>query len=81
MQSRRSTLHGDFRPRIRACPGYNFSGSAQEARYRWTPETVGEAVRDRADAIYTRTKMPEQTIGFAEDRDRAGCSFHSKATK
>jgi cytochrome c len=62
------TLHGIFGRRIASLQGYRYSSALREMDIVWTPETVS-ALFEVGPATYTPgTKMPEQTIGDAEDR-------------
>ena len=74
------TLHGMFGRRIATLPGYNFSPALKKLDIVWTPETVAKLF-EIGPATYTPgTKMPEQTIGSAADRE-ALVKFLEKATK
>ena len=74
------TLSGIFGRRIATLPGYNFSPALKKLDIVWTPETVSKLF-EIGPAHYTPgTKMPEQTIGSAEDR-KALVEFLAKATK
>lgn len=73
------TLAGVFGRRIATLPGYNFSPALKKLDIVWTPETVSKLF-EIGPAHYTPgTKMPEQTIGSAEDR-KALVDFLAKAT-
>ena len=73
------TLAGIFGRRIATLPGYNFSPALKKLDIVWTPETVAKLF-EVGPAIYTPgTKMPEQTIGSADDR-AALVRFLAKAT-
>ena len=74
------TLHGIFGRRIATLPGYNFSEPLKKMSIVWTPETVSKLFEVGPMAYTPGTKMPEQTIGSAEDRD-ALVRFLEKATK
>ena len=74
------TLHGVFGRRIAALPGYNFSPALKQLDIVWTPETVSKLFEIGPMAYTPGTKMPEQTIGSAEDRN-ALMDFLAKATK
>ena len=53
---------------IASVPGYNYSAALRDMDIVWTPETVSKLF-ELGPATYTPgTKMPEQTIGSAEDR-------------
>jgi cytochrome c len=74
------TLAGIFGRKIATLPGYNFSEALKKLDIIWTPETVAKLF-EVGPAQYTPgTKMPEQTIGNAEDR-QALVRFLEKATK
>ena len=73
------TLAGIFGRRIASLPGYNFSPALKQLDITWTPETVARLF-EVGPATYTPgTKMPEQTIGSADDR-QALVRFLEKAT-
>ena len=62
------TLAGLFGRRIASLPGYRYSEALTRMDIVWTPETVARLF-EVGPARYTPgTKMPEQTIGSAEDR-------------
>ena len=62
------TLHGIFGRRIASVPGYRYSPALRGMDIVWTPETVSKLF-ELGPATYTPgTRMPEQTIGGAEDR-------------
>lgn len=62
------TLAGIFGRRIATLPGYNFSPALKKLDIVWSPETVSKLF-EIGPAHYTPgTKMPEQTIGSAEER-------------
>ncbi len=63
------TLHGIFGRRIATAPGYNFSPSLKSLDIVWTAETIARLF-EVGPARYTPgTKMPEQVITRAEDRE------------
>jgi len=73
------TLWHIFGRRIATLAGYNFSPALKELDIVWTPETVSKLF-EIGPAHYTPgTKMPEQTIGSAEER-KALVKFLQKAT-
>ncbi|BAU91741.1 cytochrome c, class I [Methylorubrum populi] len=73
------TLAGIFGRRIAAVPGYRYSEALKGMDIVWTPETVARLF-EVGPARYTPgTRMPEQTINSAEDRD-ALMRFLAKAT-
>ncbi|HZQ13390.1 MAG TPA: c-type cytochrome [Pseudolabrys sp.] len=62
------TLWHVFGRRIATLPGYNFSPALKKLDIVWSKETVAKLF-EIGPAHYTPgTKMPEQTIGSAEDR-------------
>ena len=73
------TLHGVFGRRIATLPGYNSSPALKKLDIVWTPETVSRLFEIGPMAYTPGTKMPEQTIGAAEDRN-ALVKFLEKAT-
>jgi len=74
------TLKGLFGRRIASVPGYNYSVPLKQLDIIWTPETVSKLF-ELGPATYTPgTKMPEQRISSAEDRE-ALVKFLEKATK
>ena len=74
------TLAGIFGRKIASLPGYRYSEALKKLDIVWTPETVAKLF-EVGPATYTPgTKMPEQTIGSAEDR-AALVKFLEKATK
>ena len=73
------TLHGVFGRRIATLRGYNFSPSLKQLDIVWTPETVAKLFEVGPTTYTPGTKMPEQTIGSAEDRE-ALVRFLEKAT-
>ena len=73
------TLHGIFGRRIATLPGYNFSPALKQMNIVWTRETVAELF-EKGPMHYTPgTKMPEQRITSADDRN-ALMDFLEKAT-
>jgi cytochrome c len=60
--------------------GYNFSPALKQLDIVWTPETVATLFEVGPMTCTPGTKMPEQTIGSADDRD-ALVKFLEKATK
>jgi cytochrome c len=74
------TLKGLFGRRIASLPGYNYSAPLKQLDIVWTPETVAKLF-ELGPATYTPgTKMPEQRISSAEDR-QALVKFLEKVTK
>ena len=74
------SLHGVFGRRIATLPGYNFSAALKQLDIVWTPETVARLFEIGPNAYTPGTKMPEQTVGSAEDR-QALVKFLEKATQ
>ena len=74
------TLAGIFGRRIATLPGYHFSEALKHMNIVWTPETVSKLFEVGPMAYTPGTKMPEQKIGSAEDR-QALVEFLAKATK
>lgn len=62
------TLHGLFGRRIASAPGYAYSDAFKTMDIVWTKETVAKLFEIGPNAYTPGTKMPEQTIGSAEDR-------------
>jgi cytochrome c len=73
------TLYGIFGRRIATLPGYNFSSALKKLEIVWTPETVSKLFEVGPEHYTPGTKMPEQTIGSAEDR-KALVEFLAKTT-
>ena len=74
------TLSGIFGRRIATLPGYNFSPALKKLDIVWTPETVSKLFEVGPASYTPGTKMPEQTIGSAEDR-KALVDFLAKARR
>src|SRR5262252_1083570 len=74
------TLAGVFGRRIATLPGYRYSEALRKLDIVWTPETVSKLFEIGPASYTPGTKMPEQTIGSAEDRS-ALVKFLEKATK
>jgi cytochrome c len=74
------TLAGIFGRRIATLPGFNFSPALKKLDIVWTPETVSKLFEVGPEHYTPGTKMPEQTIGSADDR-KALVEFLEKATK
>jgi cytochrome c len=74
------TLWHIFGRRIATLPGYNFSPALKKLDIVWSKETVARLF-EIGPAHYTPgTKMPEQTIGAADDR-KALVDFLARVTK
>jgi cytochrome c len=74
------TLAGIFGRRIATLPGYNFSAALKTLDIVWTPQTVSKLFEVGPAAYTPGTKMPEQTIGSAEER-AAMVEFLERATR
>jgi cytochrome c len=73
------TLAGIFGRKIATLPGYHFSDALKQLNITWTRETVAKLFEIGPAAYTPGTKMPEQRIGSAEDRE-ALVRFLEKAT-
>ena len=74
------TLHGIFGRRIATAPGYNYSEGLKRLDIVWNAETIAKLF-EVGPAQYTPgTKMPEQQIGSAADRE-ALVRFLERATR
>lgn len=73
------TLHGIFGRRIGSLPDYAYSTALPKLDIVWTPETVAKLFEVGPNTYTPGTKMPEQTIPRAEDR-QALVDFLAKAT-
>lgn len=62
------TLHGLFGRRIATAPGYAYSEALKSMDIVWSKETVSRLFEIGPSAYTPGTRMPEQTIGSAEDR-------------
>lgn len=62
------TLHGIFGRKAGTAPGYNYSEAFRKLDLIWTPETVSRLFEIGPQTYTPGTKMPEQTVGSAEDR-------------
>ncbi|KPH82779.1 c-type cytochrome [Bosea vaviloviae] len=74
------TLHGLFGRRIASAPGYAYSDAFKAMDIVWTKETVAKLFEIGPTAYTPGTKMPEQTIGSAQDR-QALVDWLEKVTK
>lgn len=63
------TLHKVIGRRIGTAPGYSYSADFARHDIVWTRETIGRLFELGPAAVTPGTKMPEQTIGSAEDRE------------
>ena len=73
------SLHNIFGRKIATLPGYPYSDAVKRMDIVWTPETVAKMFEVGPMTYTPGTKMPEQTIGSAEDR-QALMEFLKKAT-
>ena len=74
------TLAGVFGRHIASVPGYRYSAALKKLDIVWTAATIAKLF-EIGPATYTPgTKMPEQTIGSAADRE-ALVEFLERATK
>jgi cytochrome c len=73
------SLHRLFGRRIASLPGYSYSEALKTLDIVWTPETVARLFEVGPMQYTPGTKMPEQTIGSAEDRT-ALVEFLARAT-
>jgi cytochrome c len=62
------TLHGIFGRRIATAPGYAYSDALKGMDIVWSKETVAKLFEIGPNAYTPGTKMPEQVIGSAQDR-------------
>lgn len=63
------TLHHIFGRKIATLPGYRFSEALQQMHIIWTPETVAKLFEVGPSTYTPGTKMPEQRITSAADRE------------
>ena len=73
-------VHGVLGRRIGTAPGYNYSSALRGMEIVWSTETISRLFEIGPNAYTPGTKMPEQTIGDAEDR-AALMRFLDKATR
>jgi cytochrome c len=74
------TLAGILGRRIATLPGYNFSPALKKLDIVWTPATLSKLFEIGPAAYTPGTKMPEQRIGSAGERERL-VKFLERATK
>jgi cytochrome c len=74
------SLAGIFGRHIAALPGYRYSDALKHMNIVWTPETVAKMFEVGPMAYTPGTKMPEQKIGSAQER-QALVEFLERATK
>lgn len=74
------TLERIFGRKIASDPDYTYSDALKSMDIVWTPETVSKLFEIGPSHYTPGTKMPEQTIGSAADRE-ALVRFLEKATK
>jgi cytochrome c len=73
------SLAGIFGRKIATLPGYRYSDALRHMDIVWTPETVAKMFEVGPMAYTPGTKMPEQQIGSAQER-QALVEFLAKAT-
>jgi len=69
-----------FGRKIGSLPGYRYSPALTKMDIVWTPETVSKMFEVGPMSYTPGTKMPEQTIGSADDR-KALVDFLARVTK
>ena len=74
------TLHGVFGRRIASLPGYNFSPALKNLDIVWDARPIAKLFEIGPSHYTPGTKMPEQAIGNAADRE-ALVRFLEKATR
>lgn len=74
------TLAGIFGRRIATAPGYHYSEALKKLDIVWTPETVARLFEVGPMTYTPGTKMPEQKITSAEDR-QALVKFLERVTR
>jgi cytochrome c len=74
------SLAGIFGRRIASLPGYHYSEALKHMNIVWTPDKVAKMFEVGPMTYTPGTKMPEQKIGSAGDR-QALVKFLAKATK
>jgi cytochrome c len=74
------TLHGLFGRRIATAPGYAYSEALRRLDFTWDATMVARLFELGPQTVTPGTKMPEQTVGSAEDRE-ALVRFLEKATR
>lgn len=74
------TLHGIIGRKIATAPGYAFTPALRRLEIVWSRETVARLFEVGPMAYTPGTKMPEQTINSAADRE-ALVDFLEKATR
>lgn len=73
------SLTGIFGRKIATLSGYRYSDALKQMDIVWTPETLAKMFEIGPAAYTPGTKMPEQTIGSADDR-KALVEFLGRAT-
>jgi cytochrome c len=74
------SLAGIFGRKIASLPGYNYSDALKQMDIVWSKDTVARMFEVGPMQYTPGTKMPEQKIGSAEDR-QALVDFLARATK
>ena len=62
------TMHGIFGRRIGTAEGFDYSQALREMDIIWTPETVAKLFEYGPEAYTPGSRMPEQRIPLADDR-------------
>jgi cytochrome c len=73
------SLHGVFGREIAAADGFDYSPALQALGIVWTPETVAELFEFGPEAYTPGSRMPEQRVADAQDR-QALVDFIARAT-
>lgn len=74
------TLYGVFGRKAGTAPGYNYSAAFRQLDITWTADTISKLFEIGPQAYTPGTKMPEQTVGNAQDR-AALITFLERATR
>ena len=74
------SLHGLFGRRIATAENYHYSAALRRMDIVWTPETVAELFEVGPDTYTPGSRMPDQRVPAAEDRE-ALVEFLARATR
>lgn len=74
------TLHGVMGRKVGTAPGYAYSSALLDKPITWNRETIARLFEIGPNAMLPGTKMPEQVVNRAEDRE-ALVDFIEKATR
>jgi cytochrome c len=74
------SLHGLFGRRIATAENYDYSTALRRMDIVWTPETVSELFEVGPDAYTPGSRMPDQRLPSAEDR-QALVEFLARAAR